>query len=547
MDGTTDLLSACRTELQVRSRVRLAAHPRIRSPILCGIFRPLILVPMDWLQLSLEGRRAVLLHELAHVRRRDHWLAPLLDTIRIAFFFHPLVRWLLARLEYERELLCDEMVVRRGVDPRDYARLLLEFARASGRFAWPAVSLPMSRRRTVKGRIHHLLEEDMERWIRPLPARWAVVLGVALLSLTLGLASYRVLAEEKEKPSPAPAKEKKGADAVKPAENKLKREDLRYGGKDFNQWRHDLLTELKESIRVDGMKAFAAFGTNGYAAEATEAILDIMRSYDTMMIVVGNTGGAFHSINRNNAIVVAGSEAIWEIGAEAVPVLAEAVKSRNRNVRRFAIVSLREFKGGVQSAIPTLLQAFKSDDPATRELAIRAVGNIDGGTKEVLDALIEALNDKSKDLRANAVDALGNIGESAKPAIPALLKALEEKNSVVRHNAITALRKVGAGAKAVPAISRLLRDEDEAIRKNAFGYLQSLKPGEAKEAVPALLAILKTKDDPYQGIAIEILRKIGPAAKDAIPALNELLRNGDENLRTSAINALKAIDPDGKR
>lgn len=308
IDGTTDLLSACRTELQVRSRVRLAAHPRIRSPILCGIFRPLILVPMDWLQLSPEARRAVLLHELAHVRRRDHWLAPLLNTIRIAFCFHPLVRWLLSRFEYERELLCDEMVVRRGVDPRDYARLLLEFARASGRWAWPAASLPMSRRRTVKGRIHHLLEEDMERWIRPLPARWAIVLGVGLLALTLGLASYRVLAEEKEKekPAPAPAPEKKGEESAKPAAIKLKREDLRYGGKDFNQWRHDLLTELKESIRADGMKAFGAFGSNGYATEATEAILDIMRGYDTVMKVSGNDGVVFRSINSQNSVVDAG-------------------------------------------------------------------------------------------------------------------------------------------------------------------------------------------------------------------------------------------------
>lgn len=170
-----ETFAICRAELHVRGKVRLRMHPRVRSPVLLGLFRPAILVPPDWPRLSVDMQRAVLLHELAHVRRRDHWLAPLLETIRVVFFFHPLVRWLLGRLEYECELLCDEVVVGRGVDRRDYARMLLEFARQSGRFGLPRLSgssyLPIGRRRTVKARIHHLLEENMERWMKPLPAR----------------------------------------------------------------------------------------------------------------------------------------------------------------------------------------------------------------------------------------------------------------------------------------------------------------------------------------------------------------------------------------
>jgi beta-lactamase regulating signal transducer with metallopeptidase domain/HEAT repeat protein len=540
IDGTTELLSACRTELQVRSRVRLAANPRVRSPILCGMFRPLIFVPMDWLQLSPERRRAVLLHELAHVRRRDHWLAPILDTIRIVFFFHPLVCWLLARLEYERELLCDEMVVRRGVDPRDYARLLLEFARASGRLAWPTASLPMSRRRTVKGRIHHLLEEDMERWIRPLPARWAIVLGMALLALTLGLASYRVLAEEKkkEKPVPAPVKEKKGEDAAKPAENKLKREELRYGGKDFNEWRHDLLTELKGSIRVDGMKAFAAFGANGYGTEATEAILDIIRGYDLAQD---------SRSDDDNAIVNAGIQAVLKIGAAALPALRRAVEGKNRNTRCFAILALEKMKSDGRFAVPSLLKAMKNEDVVTRLLALEAIRNIDPDAKGFVPALIEALKDEDAKMRYIAAARLRgtSIVEVAKPAIPALLEALQDKTLEVRYNAIQTLNSIGAEKQGVIPVSRLLREKDFQIQKEAYRFLKSLG-ADAKEAVPALIGILKDPKDGYLNLTVTTLESIGPGAKEAIPALSQLLRNGRAS-RELVISALKAIDPDGKR
>ncbi|MGH7171856.1 MAG: HEAT repeat domain-containing protein [Gemmataceae bacterium] len=542
--ATADLFAACRTEMHIRGAVRLAAHPRVRSPILLGFLRPMILVPPDWPQRAIEAQRAALLHELAHVRRRDHLLALLMEIVRIAFFFHPLVRWLLGRLDYERELLCDEMVVRQGIDPRDYARLLLEFARASGRLAWPAASLPMSRRRTVKGRIHHLLEEDMERWIRPLPARWGVVLGACLLALTLGLASYRVVAEEKAKAETPAKKAEKQPASNKPAAAAIKREDLRYGGKDFHQWRRELVTELKPAIRIDGLTALRAFGCNGYGDEATQAILDMMRGYDPL---IENTS------EEDAPVVQAGYKAIHKIGAAAVPALTAAVKNENRNVRRFAITSLGRLGRDAQAAIPALLQALKKEDLLARRLATDAVGMIGRGNKEVVAALIEALKDNTNDVRDAAASALGDLGESAKPAIPALLKALSDKDDGVRIMAIQSLQQIGAGAKAVPAVIRLLRDENGNVWQRAFRYLQNLKPEEAKEAIPALIAIVKTKDDPRIPKALAILKSMGPKAKEAIPALNELLRREEElrSVRSDPhafiMGVIKAIDPEGNR
>src|SRR5262249_7059088 len=69
-------------------------------------------------------------------------------------------------------------------------------------------------------------------------------------------------------------------DKPRAAPPKIQKEELRYNGKTFDQWRKDLLTELKPEIRIDGIKAMREFGVNGYGEEAMQVILDIMRGFD---------------------------------------------------------------------------------------------------------------------------------------------------------------------------------------------------------------------------------------------------------------------------
>src|SRR5262249_33452889 len=136
------------------------------------------------------------------------------------------------------------------------------------------------------------------------------------------------------------------------------REALRYGGKNFDQWRTEMVTELKAAIRVDGLKAYAAFGSNGYGPEATEAILEMMRGYDATNTDSGDDDGK---------VVDAAYRAVGKIGEATVPALTSAVKEKNRNVRRFAINALTWVGRDARSAVPALLQAMKSEDRETRK------------------------------------------------------------------------------------------------------------------------------------------------------------------------------------
>ncbi|HEY7314861.1 MAG TPA: M56 family metallopeptidase [Gemmataceae bacterium] len=210
----------CRTELGVRRRARLMSHPAVDAPVLLGGFRPCIVVPADWQALPEAARRSSLLHELTHLTRRDDWLKLGEEIVRCLFFFHPLVGWLLHRLEGERELLCDAVVVRQGVAPRQLAQVLLDFTKrlGCGRSAVPdGLATSFFHRMTVKDRIHQLLEDDMTAWTAPLSRGRMLALAAGVLAAMAGLGSLGVRDARSVEPAEPPKAPPAAAPALKPA------------------------------------------------------------------------------------------------------------------------------------------------------------------------------------------------------------------------------------------------------------------------------------------------------------------------------------------
>jgi multidrug resistance efflux pump/beta-lactamase regulating signal transducer with metallopeptidase domain len=116
--------------LGVHCHVALGVCGRLATPILVGIFRPMILLPPAALSgWSMQQLEMVLLHELAHVRRWDNVVNLMQRVVESFLFFHPVVWWLSAWIRLERELCCDQIVVARTGDPRAYAETLATLAR----------------------------------------------------------------------------------------------------------------------------------------------------------------------------------------------------------------------------------------------------------------------------------------------------------------------------------------------------------------------------------------------------------------------------------
>jgi TonB family protein len=189
----------------VATQADVRSHARVGVPMLAGLRRPTILLPLSASQWPIDTREAVLVHERAHAQRYDHVMALVSDVATTVYWLNPLA-WIAATaIEREREAACDEEVLRAGIKPSVYASVLLTVAD----------TLPTRRPATVPSiaggrldaRIRAVLHQTPHSGRVPLswPATLALIGGCALL-----VGSVRLIARtpartiSAERPTPAP-------------------------------------------------------------------------------------------------------------------------------------------------------------------------------------------------------------------------------------------------------------------------------------------------------------------------------------------------------
>ena len=112
--------------------VTICSSELVRTPAAIGFLKPAIIFPPWTLQdLSPTELNAVLLHELAHLRRWDDWTNLAQEIMRALFFFHPAFWWIGRGLALEREMACDDFVLASNSNPRAYAQCLVSVAEKS--------------------------------------------------------------------------------------------------------------------------------------------------------------------------------------------------------------------------------------------------------------------------------------------------------------------------------------------------------------------------------------------------------------------------------
>jgi len=177
-------LEKYRKQMGVRKKVILKISPNATSPAVCGLGRPVILIPEGLPgKLSRGQLRAVLLHELAHIKRGDLWVSLVQTILQIIYFYNPLLWLANAIIRKVREQAVDEAVlVAMGEGAEDYPDTLLNVSKLA--FRRPALSLRLigvvESKKALAGRIRHMVT-------RPLPKR--AKLGIAGLVTVLLLAA----------------------------------------------------------------------------------------------------------------------------------------------------------------------------------------------------------------------------------------------------------------------------------------------------------------------------------------------------------------------
>lgn len=114
----------------IRAGVKAYLSSLAQVPVTLGFLKPIILLPVSMVtQLTPTQIEAILVHELAHIRRKDYLLNLLVTAMELLFFFNPFTRLLINQLKKEREHCCDDAVLEFRYDPHGYVSALLSLAR----------------------------------------------------------------------------------------------------------------------------------------------------------------------------------------------------------------------------------------------------------------------------------------------------------------------------------------------------------------------------------------------------------------------------------
>jgi bla regulator protein BlaR1 len=183
IDGAVvDALRAIERRAGVTRPIAVAASESSLEPGVFGIFTPTLVWPSRLGEhLSPEQIDAILAHEVTHVRRRDNLAALMHLAAQAAFWFHPLVWWIGARLVDERERACDEAVIGAGSERQLYADSILKTCRLFAESPLACVSGVTGA--DLKKRIEHIMLNDFRSGLAMWKKGLLTVAGCAAIAV----------------------------------------------------------------------------------------------------------------------------------------------------------------------------------------------------------------------------------------------------------------------------------------------------------------------------------------------------------------------------
>lgn len=159
-----DQIAAVRRRYRIGHAVHAFLSGERELPMTWGVFRAHVLLPSEAAGWPLGRLDAVLLHELAHVKRRDTITHVVGQVACAVYWFNPLV-WLAAwRIHVERERACDNLVITSGVKSSEYAEHLLRIVgNCRSRRAVPCSAVAMAKPSRLEGRLLAILNDRLNR------------------------------------------------------------------------------------------------------------------------------------------------------------------------------------------------------------------------------------------------------------------------------------------------------------------------------------------------------------------------------------------------
>jgi beta-lactamase regulating signal transducer with metallopeptidase domain/HEAT repeat protein len=499
--------------LDLEQPPRLMMSDRIEMAFACRAFSPTVVLPTSAESWTDDRRRAVLFHELAHVKRHD-LLGHTLGRVACAlYWFHPLVWTAAKKLRAESERACDDLVLSCGAKPSEYAQHLLDMVTSVRRHGAPVMALPMARKKEFEGRMLAILDPAVRRAAPGKLQSATVVASLAVLSLTVAAVSPATATPSVDVPEVA---------QVVPA-------------------------PVISVTTPEAPEAPAASPTPG-ASPTPAPRVDAAPVIDgpSFGVSLGNAIGKIFTSTARSTMASVGpmvQEAIEK--AAQLPQPAQAADSArvalliriletdaDASVRRAAAWGLNEVQSDRVGA--ALIKSLRGDgDASVREMAAWALAEHD--TQAAASALGDALSkDKDVHVRETSAWALGSM--SPVRQLDVLESAASDPSPHVRETAIWALGQEG-NRRAPRAVVNALTDTSEHVRMVAAWALGEI---EDKSVAQAIVNAFQTEtNNRVRAAELRTLVLIG----ESTPALVELaLESSDPELRRRGVAMLAGGD-----
>jgi HEAT repeat protein/beta-lactamase regulating signal transducer with metallopeptidase domain len=464
---------------EIRGLIAVVESAVVTMPMVCGIWRPRIVMPRSAAQWSSERRRVVVLHELAHIKRWDCLTQTVAQILCAAYWFNPIV-WLAARrLRSERERACDDFVLTAGEKGADYAAHLLDIARAIRHRRVPSfVGLAMARPSQLEGRLLAILDPAIRR-SSTLGTRLVLLCLVSLMTVPAGAVELigpmptartaRSATTPASTLPPAATPVLPQTSTPTPTARAESRSQARSAAVDGGEGER-IGAEIADTLGVE-------LGPEIAAARARQA--NVTADPGTLEALIGALNDTDPDV-REMVVVTLGRLR----DPRVVPALLPLLKDANADVREQVVFALaRSRDSRATAAITTMID---DASPDVREQAVHLLGQ--SRNRDALPVLVKALKDSSADVREQAAFAVGQLRDTS--AVDPLLDLLKDSSPDVREQSVFALGQI-RNRRAVDGLMASLKDSSPDVREQAAFALGQIRD---PKALPSLTAALRDSE-----------------------------------------------------
>lgn len=329
---------------------------------------------------------------------------------------------------------------------------------------------------------------------------------------------------------------------------RVPRDQIRFNGKTFEDWKLQLVSDLDTETRVRSVMALAAFARKGFSSELATLIDQTL--VDDLLAV------------PDHEVAAAACAALAATGLDGLPALKRLRASEHADVEAQCLQAIAAVAATHREALPELLAAMPrdpvvgaSDKTANSFTICQTLARYYMDAPEAAEAVTRAFLNGTQPCRMRILQGVRDSKLPTETFEPLLLKAIESDDSNIRRLAMGMLARRGPDSKEViAALTHALVESGSSEREQ---IVQTLKGGsggsDPRIAVPILIAGI---DDPSSygasgtqigGTMIRALGMFGPQASPAVPVLIKALDNqlprADCNLQLDAAETLGKIGP----